>query len=78
MRPENLKHRLSKNGVLRITCKGSRWIEWIGSKYHPIAESEVPDYVRRHCARCDVQDCPNHGGSIHSLRRGGAKQEVLA
>jgi hypothetical protein len=52
------KYKLFKNGTLRITCKGSRHMEWIGSKYSPVSEEEIPRLLRRFCCECGVEDCP--------------------
>jgi len=57
------KYRLTKNGTVILTCKGSGHQSWIGSKFHPILESQIEAELTSFCNRCGVLKsvCPRSG-----------------
>jgi len=62
MKPENLRFKLFKSGTLRISCKGSGHVVWVGNKYRPIKENEIPQELRNFCRRCEISSCPRKRG----------------
>jgi len=59
MNPSNLKHKVSKNGTIAVSCKGSHHLAW----YKERKEEDIQKCLDHFCRDCPILECERNGKS---------------